>query len=70
MTRRSVRLIQEGDLAAEVTVELNDTASDWSPAISLDDMRKLDRVRLALRAGDVETASREARLFRLTPLAV
>ncbi|MBO0902390.1 hypothetical protein [Jiella sonneratiae] len=65
MTRPSVHLIHEGDLAAEVLVQLEDSAGEWSPAISLQDMRKLDRVRLALRTGDIATASKDARLFRL-----
>ncbi|MCB8836191.1 hypothetical protein [Aurantimonas sp. VKM B-3413] len=70
MTRSSVRLIHEGNLAAEVTVKLKDEAGDWSPAISLADMRRLDRVRMALRRGDVQAETKDRRLFRLTPLAV
>jgi hypothetical protein len=51
-------------------VELIETDSGWSPYLSLDDAFKLDDVREALRRGDVRTASRHARLFTLTPVAV
>jgi len=41
-----------------------------SPYLSLDDAYKLDDVRYALRKGDLKTASRLARIFTLTPVAV
>jgi len=41
----------------------------WSPYLSIDDARKLDEVRLALRRGDVAAASRYGRVFELTPIA-
>lgn len=69
-TRRYTKLVHEGEYVAEVEVELIETDSSWSPYLSLDDAFKLDDVREALRRGDVRTASRQARLFTLTPLAV
>jgi hypothetical protein len=36
--------------------------------MSLDDARKLERVRLALRRGDYAEAGKEARIFELTPV--
>jgi hypothetical protein len=36
--------------------------------MSLDDARKLEWVRLALRRGDHAEAGKEARIFELTPL--
>ena len=52
-TRRTRKLIREGKYAAEVPVELIEDETVWSPYLSLDDAKKLDAVRLALRAGDV-----------------
>jgi len=64
------KLVREGDLVAEVTVELREDAGDWSPTISVQDATRLDEVRQALRSGDVPRASRLAdRVYRLTPLA-
>ena len=36
---------------------------------SLEDAQKLDQVREALRAGDLKTAARLARVYQLTPIA-
>ena len=55
---------------AEVEIELIDTNEGWSPYLSLDDACKLDDVRDALRRGDLRKASRLARVFTLTPLAL
>lgn len=66
--RRHTKLVREGSYAAEVEVELIDTGDGWSPYLSLDDARKLDEVREALRRGDIQTASRSARVFNLTPI--
>jgi hypothetical protein len=35
----------------------------------MQDVLKLDRVRLALRRGDIDAAGREARVFRLLPVS-
>ena len=69
-TRQYTKLVHEGEYVAEVDVELIETDSGWSPYLSLDDAFKLDDVREALRRGDVRAASRGARLFTLTPVAV
>jgi hypothetical protein len=70
MTRRSTtRLVREGDLAAEVIVQVIETDGGWAPYLSIDDAYKLDDVRDALRAGDIPRAARLAtRIYRLTPL--
>ena len=68
-TKASTKLVREGDLVAEVEVNLVDAESGWAPYLSLDDASKLDDVRDALRAGDVKRASRLAsRVYRLTPV--
>jgi hypothetical protein len=72
MTRRmSVELIREGKYAAEVPVELIDEGGEggWSPYLSLDDARKLDAVRAALRRGDIAAAAKFGRVFELTPIS-
>jgi hypothetical protein len=69
MTRKSVRLVREGNYAAEVTVDLIEDETGWSPYFSLDDARKLDVVRLALRAGDISTAAKYGNVFKLTPVS-
>ena len=64
------KLVHEGDYVAEVDVKLVETDSGWSPYLSLEDAYKLDDVRAALRRGDIKAASRIARVYRLTPVAV
>ena len=68
--RHHKKLIHEGQYVAEVEVELIDRDEGWSPYVSLDDAKRLDDVREALRRGDVKGASRLARIFTLTPVAV
>ena len=68
--RRQVRFVHEGEYAAEVEVELLDTGEGWAPYLSLEDAQRLDEVREALRRGDLQTASKLSRLFRLTPIPV
>jgi hypothetical protein len=52
-----------------VDVELIEADDGWSPYLSLDDANKLDAVREALRRGDIQAASRRARVFSLTPVS-
>lgn len=69
-TRSSTRLVREGDLVAEVEVQILEGEGGWAPYLSLDDAYKLDDVREALRMGDIRRAARlAARVFRLTPVA-
>jgi hypothetical protein len=71
MTRKhSIELIREGDFIAEVEIEVTANDSDWGPCLSVSDVQKLETVRDALRRGDVGAASRIARVFVLTPIAV
>ncbi len=67
-TRPYKKLVHEGELAAEVAIQLIETDDGWSPYLSVEDARKLDEVRDALRRGDVKSAARLARVFRLTPI--
>ena len=68
--RRHTKLVHEGQYAAEVDVELLDSEEGWAPYLSLEDAQKLDEVREALRRGDLKTAARLARIFRLMPFTV
>lgn len=68
-TRPATKLIREGKYAAEVTVELIEDDTAWSPYLSVDDARKLDEVRLALRRDDIAGAARHGRVFELHPIA-
>jgi hypothetical protein len=71
MTRKqTTKLIHFGDYVAEVNVELVYTDDEWSPYLSVDDAMKLDDVREALRQKDFVTATRLARVYKLSPLAV
>ena len=69
-TRKTKKLIHEGEIAAEVEIELTFSDEGWSPYLSLEDAVKLDEVRLALRQGDLAAAARLARVFRLLPVAL
>lgn len=68
--RHHTKLVHEGDYVAEVDVELIDSDVGWSPYLSLEDAYRLDDVREALRRGDLRGATRLARVFALTPVAV
>ncbi len=71
MTKRSqTKLIHEGHYVAEVDVELLEDDNAWSPYLSLDDAKKLDEIRQALRREDLKHASKLARVFALTPVQV
>ena len=69
-TRSTRRLVREGDLIAEVEVNLVEATGGWAPYLSLDGAYKLDDVREALRVGGIKRASQlSARVYRLTPVA-
>jgi hypothetical protein len=68
--RHHIKLVHEGDYVAEVDIELIYTDEGWSPYLSPDDAQKLDDVRVALRKGDLRQATRHARVYTLTPVAL
>lgn len=69
MNVRSTMLVQEGRFAARVAYEETYDESPFGPTVRKEDAEKLDRVRLALRRGDIAAAKREAEVFELTPVA-
>jgi hypothetical protein len=66
--RKHVKIVHAGKYVAEVDIELIDTGEGWSPYLSLEDAEKLDDVRESLQKEDIATASKLARVFRLTPV--
>lgn len=70
MTRTRKQQIREGRFFAEFDITLHDdVASPWSPYVDPDDIEKTDRIRRALRQGDVTAAAKEAKIFELHPVA-
>lgn len=69
MNHQVTKTIREGNLMAEVKVLLVPDDDAWGPYISADDVMKLERVRLALRAGDIELAARDAEVFEVARVA-
>jgi hypothetical protein len=69
MSRIRKHMIHEGRYAAEVEVRVDENGSPWGPTVNKEDVFKSDRVRLALRRGDVAAAAKEAKVFELLPLA-
>ena len=67
--KRRSKLIHEGSYVAEVDVELIEMDEGWSPLLSVEDARRLDDVRDALRDGDVARAARHGRVYTLTPVS-
>jgi hypothetical protein len=68
LRRNLTELIHDGAYAAEVDVEIV-YDENWLRTMSTDDARKLDTVRLALRAGNIAEAAKYGRVFELTPVA-
>lgn len=70
MTKKQIsKLVHVDEYVAEVDVELVYTDDDWSPYLSVSDAMKLDDVREALRQKDFATATKLARVYKLSPLA-
>ena len=69
-TRQRTKYIHEGKHVAEVKVELIEDEQDWSPYLSKQDAYRLDEVRAAVKRGDLAAATKAAKVFSLTPVAV
>lgn len=67
-TRRQTKIVKEGQNLATVLVDVMDVETGWAPYLAIDDAYRLDDVRLALRRGDLKTATRLAEVFTLTPV--
>ena len=69
MSRKVTRLVRAGKYVAEVTVERIPDDGAWGPCLSFDDALKLQRVEKALKANDLKAASKDAKVYELTPAA-
>lgn len=67
--KRVTKHIHEGRFVGDVDIDLHYKGGEWDPTIALPDVEKIDRVRRALRQGDVVSAVKEAKVFELLPLA-
>ena len=67
-TKRQTKLVHEGEYVAEVEVDLISDDHGWSPYLSVEDANKLDDVREALRAGNIDSATSIAKVYALTPI--
>ncbi len=69
-TRHRTKFVHEGQYAAAVEIQMIESDTGWAPYLSLEDARKLDQVREALRAGDLKRAGQLGRVYQLTRVAV
>ena len=69
MSTHVTKRLREGNLLAEVQVSLIPDDNSWGPYLSLEDVRKLERVKSALKRGDAEAAARDAKVFEVMALA-
>ena len=69
MSQVMKEVIREGQYCAEVEIRYEDDGSELSPVVVKEDELKADRVRLALRRGDLAAAKRESRVFELREVA-
>jgi hypothetical protein len=67
--KRRTKYIHEGRYVAEVDVELIESDDEWAPYLSVEDACRLDDVRELLRSGQIQAATRKARVYQLTPIA-
>jgi len=68
--KHRTKLVHEGKYVAEVDVVLHEADEGWAPYLSLEDASKLDKVRDALRKGDIKMAMELSRVFSLTPVSI
>ncbi len=64
-----IRFVREGKYFAEVAVDIVVDETGWSPGLTLEGAEKLDRVRVALQAGDVKTAAHYAKVYEAKLIA-
>ena len=67
--QKRIHRVHEGQYVAEVEVTLTDFDAAWGPYLDNKDVIKLDKVRRALRAGDIAEALKYALVYRLEPVS-
>jgi hypothetical protein len=65
----TIEYIHEGHLVVEVDVMLIETDSAWAPYYSIEDVRKMEAAREALRRRDIEAATKLGRVYEMKPVA-
>ena len=65
--RDKIKYVHEGQYVAEISVRLIDSDESWDPQLSLEDAYKLDDVRAALKAGNLELAASYGKVYELRP---
>lgn len=66
---KETQLVREGDLVVCVDIEVtHDDENPWGPTHTPTDVEKLVAARRALKANDLESASKFGSLFRLSPI--
>jgi hypothetical protein len=68
-TATKIRFVREGKYFAEVAVDIIEDEMGWSPGLTPEGAEKLERVRAALRAGDMKTALQYAKVYEATLIA-
>jgi hypothetical protein len=66
---KRTRFVREGKYLAEVAVDIVMDDIGWSPGLTLEGAEKLERVRFALKAGDVKTALQYAKVYEAKLIA-
>ena len=69
-SRHGTKFVHEGQYAAVVEIDWMESEAGWSPYLSLDDVRKLDEVRDALRKGDLKRAGQLGKIYELSLIVV
>ena len=65
-TNTSIERIRHGDYLAEVEVQIHEyPGKECSPTLPLEEVRKIERVRKTLEAGDLNAVMPLAKLYRL-----
>jgi len=68
MKKTRVKIIHEGDYFSEVPIEIEESAGPWAPYVSVEEARKLDSVRRALRRKDIAEAGKFGKVYRVTEM--
>lgn len=69
-SKQKTKYVHEGRYVAEVEVRIIEDETSWSPYLSVEDASRLDRVRAALRVGDLKAAASLGRVYTLEPVAI
>ena len=68
-TQKTIKHIHEGKYAADVSITFRYDGYGWDTTIDREHVEKLERVRIALRRGDIAAAAKEAKVYELMPIS-